>query len=117
MEMVTIRIAQYETVEVRLKTIYSSHPKKPSQPVDSWEAATSAVAVFMAWATDWIADASQAAASVEVTLLATWAPFDKSDAMAVNAVASYCTALCEAARRRGRPVPKQRKKQSRKYAK
>lgn len=100
-EIVAMRITQYSTVETRLKTIYSSHPKKPSQPVDSWAAATSAGAVFMASAIGWTVDMSQAPASVEETLLATCAPFDKSDAMVVNAVASYVAALCEAAREGG----------------
>jgi hypothetical protein len=46
-EMVAIRMTQYRTVEVKLKTTYSSHPRKPSQLLDSWTAVASTVAVFM----------------------------------------------------------------------
>lgn len=93
--MVAKRTTQYNTVEVRLKTTYSSHPKNPSQPVGSWAAATFADAVFMASVSGWAAEGSHGAASDEATLLATCAAFDKSDAMAASVVASYGPALCE----------------------
>lgn len=92
--MVTMRISQNKSVEVRLKTRYSSQPKRPSQLVGLRAAATSTPVVLMASESCPAGEESRATANVEATLLATSVPSDMSDAMTVSFAAIWGTASC-----------------------
>lgn len=88
-----VRMTQSRMVDIRFKMVKMSHPKKPSQPCESW-AATASVAVLMAAARVVVDDC----AALSATTPAMWAAFDKSDAMAGGAAArARSTALCRAA--------------------